>query len=71
MKTIFLPPADKELEEAIRYYNSQLDGLGDQFHDEVIATIKFIQRFPQAWQKVGKHTKKCIIRHFSYFTKSP
>lgn len=66
MTIIFLPPADKEFEEAIIYYNDQLPGLGDQFYDEVIAAIKFIRKFPRGWQKVGKYTRKCILKHFPY-----
>jgi len=47
MKTIFLPPADKELEDAVIYYNDQLHGLGNQFYDAVITAIEFIRKFPQ------------------------
>jgi len=31
MNIILLPPADKELDEAIEYYNDQQAGLGDRF----------------------------------------
>lgn len=31
MNIILIPPADKELTEAIDYYNDHLEGLGDQF----------------------------------------
>jgi hypothetical protein len=30
MNIIVIPPADKELEEAIDYYNDQMAGLGNQ-----------------------------------------
>lgn len=66
MNIIFLSPADKEFGDAIVYYNDQFNGLGNQFYAEVCASIKFIQRFPQGWKKVGKHTRKCIINHFPY-----
>ncbi len=36
MNFVFLPPADQELEEAIEYYNDQLQGLGDQFYQQFL-----------------------------------
>jgi len=66
MKVIFLPLAEKEFGEAVIYYNDQLRGLGDQFYDEVVASIEFIQKIPQGWQKVGKHTRRCMLKRFPY-----
>ena len=34
MNVLLTPPVDKELDEAINYYNGQLNGLGDQFYKE-------------------------------------
>ena len=66
MKIIFLPPADSELEEAIIYYNEQLQGLGDQFYDEFLVALEFIKKYPQAWQKVGEYTRRYILKRFPY-----
>ena len=66
MKIIFLPPADKELRDAVVYYNDQLEGLGNQFLQDVLTAIDFIKKFPYAWHKVGKHTRRFLLRRFPY-----
>ncbi|VAX37376.1 hypothetical protein MNBD_UNCLBAC01-906 [hydrothermal vent metagenome] len=66
MKVILLPSADKKLDEAVDYYNDQLNGLGEQFYKEFISLIEFIQIIPQGWQKVGKHTRRCLFKRFPY-----
>ncbi len=49
MNIILIPPADKELIEAIAYYNDQLSGLGDQFYTSFIDTTGYISQAPDAW----------------------
>jgi len=51
MNIILIPPADKELEEAINYYNDQLAGLGDQFYTSFLDTVGYIVQTPDAWRK--------------------
>lgn len=46
MNVMLIPPADKELDDAIKYYNEQLEGLGDQFYNEFLRTINLIERTP-------------------------
>jgi len=38
MNIILIQPADKELHEAIDYYNDQLAGLGEQFYTSFLDT---------------------------------
>ena len=66
MKMIFLSPAGQELEDAFIYYNDQLPGLGKQFFREVSTAIELIRKFPQAWHKVGKHTRRFLLKRFPY-----
>lgn len=40
MKTRFLLPAQRELVEAVNYYNAQRVRLGEEFRDEAWATIR-------------------------------
>lgn len=65
-KTFFIPPSDKELDDAIIYYNDQFPGLGAQFFEELVKAVELIQKFPQAWKKVGKHTHKLHLKRFPY-----
>jgi len=66
MNVILIPPADKELDDAIKFYNNQLPGLGDQFYNEFLATINLLKRTPFGWRKVGENTRRINIKKFPY-----
>ena len=66
MSIILIPPADKELEEAIVYYNDQLSGLGDQFYNAFLATTNYLSQAPDAWRKIGRNTRRINIKRFPY-----
>ena len=66
MNIILIPPADKELEEAIDYYNDQMTGLGEQFYNSFIDTTSYISQAPDAWIRVGTHTRRINIKRFPY-----
>ena len=66
MTVRFLEVAQRELDEAIAYYNSQVPGLGDAYLVESVATIERIRRFPVAWQPLGKQVRRCRLRRFPY-----
>ncbi|MBW1677401.1 MAG: type II toxin-antitoxin system RelE/ParE family toxin [Deltaproteobacteria bacterium] len=66
MKVRFVSPANIELDEAVRYYDHQLPGLGFRFYQEVDAAIERIRLMPEAWTKIGKHTRRCILKGFPY-----
>ena len=63
---LFLPPSDKELDDTIEYYNDQFPGLEYQFLQELMDAIEVIQKFPNAWKKVGKHTHKLLLKRFPH-----
>ena len=62
----FLEPAQIELEEEVKYYNEQQPGLGYDFAKEVADTIARILRYPQAWTKLSKRTRRCRTKRFLY-----
>ncbi|MFX0138131.1 MAG: type II toxin-antitoxin system RelE/ParE family toxin [Candidatus Hodarchaeota archaeon] len=66
MNVILIPPADKELDDAIRYYNDQLYGLGDQFYNEFLDTMNLVERTPFGWRKVGENTRRINLKRFPY-----
>jgi len=57
MNIILIPPADKELDEAIDYYNDQLAGLGEQFYRSFLDTVGYISQTPDTWRKIGANTR--------------
>lgn len=48
MNVEFLDPAERELVDAIAYYNLQSEGLGYEFAAEVKRTLGRIVRYPDA-----------------------
>lgn len=66
MRVRFLSPAGFELDEAIRYYDHQLPGLGFRFFQEVNGAIDRIKLMPGAWTKIGEQTRRCLLKGFPY-----
>ena len=54
------------MDEAVRYYDHQLPGLGFRFFQEVAATIDRIIFLPEAWSKIGERTRRCVLKSFPY-----
>jgi len=61
-----LEVAEKELDEAVSYYNNQVAGLGDAFLLEAVAAIERIRQFPDAWHPLGENVRRCRLRRFPY-----
>ena len=66
MRVRFIAPANIELDDALRYYDYQLAGLGFRFFQEVDAAIERIRFMPEAWTKIGKRTRRCMLKNFPY-----
>lgn len=66
MKIRFLSVAEREYQDAYDYYEEAVEGLGIQFGQEVIAALKRIENFPDAWQKISRKTRRCRLERFPY-----
>ena len=66
MNIEFLDEAQFELDETIDYYNSESEGLGDEFLQEILSTIVRIVNYPNAWHPLSKNTRRCQTRRFPY-----
>ena len=62
----FLKPAQTELDDAFFYYEDQLDGLGKRFLDEIIQSVKRIQKNPTSWSPFSENTRRCLTNKFPY-----
>lgn len=62
----FFPAAQRELIDAVDYYNDQYMGLGYEFAAEVRHTISRILRFPASWTKLSPKIHRCLTHRFPY-----
>lgn len=66
MKFSFHPAAEKELNDAVDYYNECQSGLGLEFAKEIYHTIQNILSYPNSWAPLSENTRRCLINRFPY-----
>jgi plasmid stabilization system protein ParE len=62
----FLPEADEEFREAVRYYENEAPGVGLRFVAEVRRGVTFIAENPYAATAVGIGIRRKVLNHFPY-----
>jgi len=62
----FLEQAETEFHEAIAYLDSQADGLGNSFVDDVEAAIRRICEYPRSGPRISRSVRKHVLRKFRY-----
>lgn len=66
MEVTFLRPAEKELDEAFKYYESVQEGLGLKFLAEVAHSLSRIVGQPLSYQEIGKYSRRSLVHKFPY-----
>jgi plasmid stabilization system protein ParE len=66
MNISLLPDAQDELDEAVRWYEAQVPGLGERFLTEAVHAFGLIRRFPLAWHPLSANTRRCRLKRFPY-----
>jgi len=66
MKFRFHPDAKAEFFEAVDHYESRKPGLGPDFYDEVMATIRNVTRYPSAWPCIEENIRRCQTHRFPF-----
>jgi len=66
MKVEFLEAAQIELDQAFEWHETQQKNLGMQFLNEVDSAIRRIAAYPEAYRKLGKDVRRCLIKRFPY-----
>ena len=66
MKIHFLTIAQKELNDAVDWYNEQADGLGNEFLDELDRAIRRAVAYPQSCMEIESGLRRCIMARFPY-----
>ena len=58
--------AVEDMRQAVAWYEDSRPGLGDEFIDEVAATLERISESPLVFRKVHGDTRRAILRRFPY-----
>lgn len=58
--------AQRELDDAVLYYELQSEGLGLKFKKEVYKAIKRINKYPTSCPIEREEVRKCFVLKFPY-----
>lgn len=62
----FLPQAERDLSDAVDYYEMCQPGLGSDFLIEIRQTIARILEYPDGWTQVSANGRRCLTNRFPY-----
>jgi plasmid stabilization system protein ParE len=63
---ILRPEAVADLDEGYHWYESQLEGLGEEFMRAVEARLSAIAQQPETFHSVTATTRRAMVRRFPY-----
>jgi plasmid stabilization system protein ParE len=66
MKVRFLTLAQRELDDAVAWYNEQADGLGKEFLDELDRAVRRAAAFPMSSVEITSGLRRCLLARFPY-----
>jgi plasmid stabilization system protein ParE len=66
MQLKFLPAAQKEMLDSVRYYDSKNSELGSKFIDEVMAVTDQIQKYPESGSLINDYARRVLLERFEF-----
>ena len=66
MYVILTELAQRELEDAVLYYELEVDGLGIRFEEEVKRSVRRIVQFSKASSKEQVEVRRYVLHRFPY-----
>lgn len=66
MRIVFTEIAQRELEDAASFYETELEGLGRKFKAEAKAAVVRISKYPRMWSEERGGIRKCLLHRFPY-----
>ncbi len=66
MKVRFLKPAQSEVDDVVAWYESQLQGLGTRFLDDLDRIIRRIVAYPLSCMEIEQGLRRCLLPRFPY-----
>ena len=65
-RVVFHRYAERELAEAVAYYNHEKPGLGFEFRSEVEQATRFLSQYPRAAPLVRGAVRRFVLPRFPY-----
>jgi plasmid stabilization system protein ParE len=66
MRVEYHPLSASDLNNAVKYYNQQRLGLGEELRTEVYAAIERVRSNPSQYAIVKRGMRRCLVRRFPY-----
>ncbi len=66
MNVRFLTPAQRELDDAVAWYNRQAAGLGQELLDELDRAVRRVVAFPMSYAEIEPGIRRCRLARFPY-----
>jgi len=66
MTVRFLALAQREVDDAVTWYNKQAAGLGQEFLDELDRAVRRVAAFPMSGQEIERGIRRCLLARFPY-----
>lgn len=66
MNVHFLSPAEKELGDAVRFYESKAEGLGLRFLNIIEKSLEMLIRFPELGVKITETRRRWLVPQFPF-----
>jgi plasmid stabilization system protein ParE len=66
MKIRFLTLADREVDEAVLWYEQQADGLSRDFLDELDRAVRLVKRYPSLATEIEPEIRRFLFARFPY-----
>ena len=62
----FQPDAETDVADAAAWYETQRNGLGAEFLDEILSTCDLISENPDMFPVVHRNTRRAVIKKFPF-----
>jgi plasmid stabilization system protein ParE len=66
VKVSFLTLAQREVDDAVAWYNEQAAGLGPEFLDELDRAVRRAVAFPMSCPEIQRGIRRCLLARFPY-----
>ena len=66
MKVRFLTLAQREVDDAVVWYEQQTEGLSNDFLDELDRAVRLVKAFPQIATQIEPEIRRFLLARFPY-----